>query len=123
MCVCIINSVYRSADECVLCSYWLSFVLSGMDDVIRYDAGRVIKPIAEQANLELCDDTCTVARVRVTVSLHTRDVTSSTCERDTQSVQSQRSLCGKNEAVVGTTTLRIIYQVAPCLHIQYNVVA
>ena len=94
-----------------------------MDDVIRYDAGRVIKPIAEQANLELCDDTCTVARVRVTVSLHTRDVTSSTCERDTQSVQSQRSLCGKNEAVVGTTTLRIIYQVAPCLHIQYNFAA
>ena len=67
---------------------------TGIDDVITYDSGKLIKSVAPSASLSVCDDTCVVERVRVSVSLHS-SVASRSCDRDARSLQTQRQLCGK----------------------------
>lgn len=71
----------------------------GFDERIEYLADSSVLRLAEDADLELCDEQCQTTEVSTTLRLQTKHIGKG-CDRDTYSIQSQRKLCGASSGSV-----------------------
>ncbi|XP_052820874.1 calsyntenin-1-like [Mya arenaria] len=68
-------------------------------DHIEYTPGTGRHTLTDSAHLQVCEESCTVDRVTVKMTLQTKHIGKG-CDRDTYSIISQRKLCGASDGSV-----------------------
>jgi hypothetical protein len=71
---------------------------TGFSDRIEFSPGASHQPIARDASLQVCSQTCQPKEISTHVTLST-DHIGKGCDRDTYSIQSQRKLCGASDEI------------------------
>ena len=67
---------------------------TGFPEHIEYTPGSGRRQLAENAHLDICDESCKPDHISVKMSLATKHIGKG-CDRDTYSITSQRKLCGQ----------------------------